>query len=71
MQSPQELPGMGHIEDSQPLHDLRVTHRSVPGDGATPVVPDQQRGLGTTFMDETTDVVGQLVGVVGMDAVRL
>ena len=71
VQSLQELPRVGHVEDGQPLHHLWVTHHSVPGDGSAPVVPDQQRGLGTTFVDEIADVVGQLVAVVGMDAVRL
>ncbi len=71
MQSAQELPWMGHVEDGQPVHDLRVTHRSIPGDGSAPVVPDQQRGLGTAFVDEVADIGGQLIGVVGLDAVRL
>jgi hypothetical protein len=34
-------------------------------------MPGQQRRLGPAFVDETTDVGGQFVGVVGLDAVRL
>jgi hypothetical protein len=71
VQSPQELPRMGHVEDGQPVDDLRVAHRSVPGEGSAPVMTGQQRRLGPAFVDETADVGGQLVGVVGMDAVRL
>jgi hypothetical protein len=34
-------------------------------------VTDQQGGLGAAFVDEVADVGGQLVDVVGGDAVRL
>ena len=70
VQSLRELPRMGRVEDGQPVHDLGVVHRGGPGDGSAPVVADQQRGLGTAFVDEIADVGGQLVGVVGLDAVR-
>ena len=61
---------MGRVEDGQPVHDLGMVHRGVPGDGSAPVVADHQRGLGTALSDETADVVGQLVGGVGRDAGR-
>jgi hypothetical protein len=34
-------------------------------------VPDQQRRLGTAFLDQTTNVGGQVLGVVGGDLGRL
>ena len=34
-------------------------------------MPDHQRGLGTELADETADVIGQLVGGVVVEAVRL
>ena len=61
---------MGRVEDGQPVYDLGVAHRGGPGDASAPVVTDQQRGLGTAFVDETDDVGSQMVGVVGRDAVR-
>ena len=70
VQSLRQLPRMGRVEDGQPVHDLGVVHRGGPGDGSAPVVTHQQRGLGTAFVDEIADVGGQLVGVVGRDAVR-
>ena len=71
VQSLRQLPRMGGVEDGEAVHDLRMGHRGGPGDAAAPVVPGQQRGLGAAFVDETGDVAGQLVDVVGMDAVWL
>jgi hypothetical protein len=62
---------MGRVEDGQPVDDLRVVHCGGPGGGSAPVVAHQQRGLGTAFVDETADVVGQLAGVVRRDVIRL
>ena len=62
---------MGRVEDGQPVDDLGVVHRGGPGGGSAPVVTHQQRGLGTAFVDEIADVGGQLVGVIGRDAIRL
>ena len=61
---------MGRVEDGEPLDYLRVIHSDGPSDASAPVMTDQQRGLGTAFSDETADVGGQLVGVVGLDALR-
>ena len=71
VQSLRELPRVGRVEDREAVHHLRVGHRGGPGDAAAPVVPGQQRGLRAAFTDETGDVAGQLVDVVGMDTVRL
>ena len=70
VQSLRQLPRMGRVEDGQPVHDLGILHRGGPGDGAAPVVTDQQRRLGAAFVDEAADVGGQLVGVVGLDPLR-
>jgi hypothetical protein len=51
---------MGRVEDGQPVDDLGVLHGGRPGDGPAPVVTDQQRGLGTAFLDETADVGRQV-----------
>jgi hypothetical protein len=63
-------PGMGRVEDGEPVHDLRVIHRGGPRGGSTPVVPHQQRRLGTAFSDQAPHVVGQPVGGVGGEAIR-
>jgi hypothetical protein len=34
-------------------------------------VTDQQRGFGAAFVDKAADVVGEPVGFVGLDALRL
>jgi hypothetical protein len=70
MQTLRELPWMGRVENGQPVHDLGVIHRGGPGDGSAPVMTDQQRGFGAAFADQAADVVGQLVDVIGRDAVR-
>jgi len=70
VQSLRELPRVGRVEDSQPVHDLGMVHREGPGDGSAPVMPDQQRGLGAAFVDQAADVVDQRADVVGRDAVR-
>jgi hypothetical protein len=62
---------MGRVEDGQPVHDLGVVHRGGPGHASAPVVTGQQRGSGAAFVDEAADAGGELVGVVGLDAVRL
>jgi hypothetical protein len=49
---------MGRVEDGQAVHDLGVVHCGSPGDGSAPVMADQQRRLGTAFLDETADVGG-------------
>ena len=66
-----ELARMGRIEDGEPVDDLGMVHRERPGGGSAPVVADHQRGLGTALLDETADVIGQVGGAVGVDAVRL
>ena len=37
---------------------------------SAPVVTHQMRGLGTELADETTDVVGEQVDAIGLDAGR-
>ena len=71
VQSLRELPRVGRVEDSQPVHDLGMVHRGGPGDAAAPVVTGQHRGLGAAFADQVPDVGGQQADVVGGDAVRL
>ena len=65
-----ELPRMGRIEDSQPVHDFGIFHRGRPGNASAPVVTDQLRGLSAAFLYEPADVSGQFVGLVGLDALR-
>ena len=67
VQSLGELPRVGRVEDGEAVNDLRMGHRGGPGDASAPVVTDHQRGLGAAFVDQTGDVGGQLVDVVGMD----
>jgi hypothetical protein len=62
---------MGRVEDGQPVHDLGVLHCGGPGNGSTPVVPDQHRLLGSALLDQAADVGRQLTDVVSADAVRL
>ena len=70
VESLRELPRVGRVEDGQAVHHLGVSHGSGPGHAAAPVVTDQQRRLGAAFLDKAADVGGQMVGVIGLDALR-
>src|SRR5690242_4931698 len=45
-----------------------MVHRGRPRDRPAPVVTNQQRRLGATFPDETTNVCGQSIAVVVRDS---
>ena len=62
---------MGRVEDREPVDDLRMIHRSSPGDGSAPVVTDQVRGLGTKLSDETANVGGEQIDAVSLESLRL
>src|SRR3954466_16168628 len=66
-----ELARMGCVEDGQTVDDLGVVHRRSPGGGSAPIVADEQRRLGTAFVDEIAHVVAQLAGGVRRGAVGL
>lgn len=50
-------------------HKQTLIHRGGPGNGAAPVVTDEQRGVGAALVDEAADVPRQLVNLVRVDAV--
>jgi hypothetical protein len=71
VQSLLEPPRMGRVEDGESVDHLRVVHRGRPRDASAPVMTDQERRLGTELSDESTDVGGEQVDVIGLEALWL
>ncbi len=66
-----ELPRMGRVEDGESVDHLGMVHCHGPRDAPTPVVADQQRGIGTEFSDQSADVGREQVDRVVLEALWL
>src|SRR6185312_8140526 len=71
VQSLREPPRMGRVENGESVDHLGVVHRDGPGDASAPVMTDQERLLGTELSDQASDVGGEQVDAVVLEALRL